>query len=380
MYSEGFDDYSTAGCRLELGADGAAGRDRALRRRRGRPGVRDPRPADRPDRAARRPGRARVPPTPRSGRPVRPRASRQTWMSGGAVQLACRAVREALLARAAGARGRTGRRVPTRALRPARRRGGRPRHRRRRPGRGPARRRPDRGGPRAPPRRRPTRSTTTARATRTCRSPSPRTAPSSTSTPTSASSAWSQIATGQDVGKALNPRAVTGPDRGRHRPGRRPRGDGGDRRRRTAGSGTRRSPTTSSRPRWTCRRWSRRSIEQPEPGRPVRREGRRRAADDLLDAGRRGGDPRRDRAAAHARPGPPAGHRPAPRAPSDATSRVSRLVAAGGAVPGRRRHRGRPHRRRRRRPGRATATRSAASTATSSPPGWSTPTTTSTSG
>ena len=54
MYSEGFDDYSTARCRL---ADGVV--TTQVRHVRGRPGLRHDRPPDRPRRARRRRGRAR---------------------------------------------------------------------------------------------------------------------------------------------------------------------------------------------------------------------------------------------------------------------------------------------------------------------------------
>ena len=50
-------------------------------------------------------------------------------------------------------------------------------------------------------------------------------------------------------------------------------------------------------------------IEEPEPGAPVRREGHRRAADRLLDRSGRRRRPRRNGARAGARADPPAGHR-----------------------------------------------------------------------
>jgi CO/xanthine dehydrogenase Mo-binding subunit len=100
MYSEGFDDFSTAGVRLELGADG--------------------RPVATVHCAAAEVGQGFVtlaqqiartelhieqvllqPADTTIGSAGSTSASRQTWMSGGAVQLACRAVRDVLLARAA---------------------------------------------------------------------------------------------------------------------------------------------------------------------------------------------------------------------------------------------------------------------------------------
>ena len=53
-----------------------------------------------------------------------------------------------------------------------------------------------------------------------------------------------EIATVQDVGKAMNPQARRGPDRGRHRPGSRPGPDGGARDRGRPGAQRLRSPTT----------------------------------------------------------------------------------------------------------------------------------------
>ena len=73
----------------------------------------------------------------------------------------------------------------------------------------------------------------------TCRSRSPPTAPSSTSTPSSASCKVVQVATAQDVGRALNPLSVLGQIEGGIAQGVGPGGDGGDRRRRRPRSGTR---------------------------------------------------------------------------------------------------------------------------------------------
>ena len=116
-------------------------------------------------------------------------ASRQTWMSGGAVEKACRQVRAEVVARVA-VRHRCGRGRPAPRRRPGGGRGRAPRGRRRP---GPAHRGRAGGGDRcatstAPP----PPSTPMARATPTCPSRARPTAPSSTSTPTWASSAWSR--------------------------------------------------------------------------------------------------------------------------------------------------------------------------------------------
>jgi xanthine dehydrogenase D subunit len=100
MYSEGFDDYSTAGVRLELDAAGvpvatvhcAAAEvgqgfvTLAQQITRSELGV---------DQVLLRPADTAI------GSAGSTSASRQSWMSGGAVQLACHAVRDALLQRAA---------------------------------------------------------------------------------------------------------------------------------------------------------------------------------------------------------------------------------------------------------------------------------------
>ena len=67
-----------------------------------------------------------------------------------------------------------------------------------------------------------------------------------------------QVATAQDVGRALNPLARARPDRGRHRPGPRPGGDGGDRPDRRRSCATPASPTTCCRRCSTCPTSSRR--------------------------------------------------------------------------------------------------------------------------
>ena len=100
MYSEGFDDYSTARCRL---ADGVATLKFATSEVgqgfvtiAGQIARDDPR---------RRRGRARPRSTPQVGSAGSTSASRQTWMSGGAVDAACRAVRERLFEHVGAAHG-----------------------------------------------------------------------------------------------------------------------------------------------------------------------------------------------------------------------------------------------------------------------------------
>ena len=126
-------------------------------------------------------------------------------MSGGAVQMACSAVREVILERAALELHlapadmvlEEGELVTKdgEPQRVARRRTAKP-GRSRRTGSSII--------------RRPNRWTRTARATRTGRSPSPRTGRSSTSTSELGLVKVVQVATAQDIGKALNPLAVTG--------------------------------------------------------------------------------------------------------------------------------------------------------------------------
>ena len=90
-FSEGFDDYSTA--RVRLGdRRRRAGRHRAHRGRGGRAGPGHRRAADLPHRARRRARRGGARRTPRSGPPGRRSASRQTYVTGGAVKAACESV------------------------------------------------------------------------------------------------------------------------------------------------------------------------------------------------------------------------------------------------------------------------------------------------
>ena len=99
-FSEGFDDYSTARVRLSVVA-GTSRRDGAHRRGRGGPGPRHDRAADLPHRARRRPGGGRAQGHPGRLAPVRRSASRQTYVTGGAVRAACESVRRLVLVRAA---------------------------------------------------------------------------------------------------------------------------------------------------------------------------------------------------------------------------------------------------------------------------------------
>jgi xanthine dehydrogenase D subunit len=106
MYSEGFDDYSTARARLELGPDGvpfATVQCAAAEVGQGFVTL-----AQQIARTELHVDRVELGPADTSiGSAGSTSASRQTWMSGGAVQLACRAVREQLLARAAEREGET---------------------------------------------------------------------------------------------------------------------------------------------------------------------------------------------------------------------------------------------------------------------------------
>lgn len=100
MYSEGFDDYSTAAVRLELAPDGtpfATVHCAAAEVGQGFVTLAQQiaRTELHVDRVVLRPADTSI------GSAGSTSASRQTWMSGGAVQIACRAVREVLLERAA---------------------------------------------------------------------------------------------------------------------------------------------------------------------------------------------------------------------------------------------------------------------------------------
>jgi xanthine dehydrogenase D subunit len=104
MYSEGFDDYSTAGVRLELAPDGvpfATVHCAAAEVGQGFVTLAQQiaRTELHVDRVVLRPADTSI------GSAGSTSASRQTWMSGGAVQLACRAVREVLLQRASDREG-----------------------------------------------------------------------------------------------------------------------------------------------------------------------------------------------------------------------------------------------------------------------------------
>ena len=99
-----------------------------------------------------------------------------------------------------------------------------------------------------------------------------------------------QIATGQDVGRVLHPDAGHGPDRGRHRPGRGTGGDGGDRGGRRPGPEPELHrlphPDGGGRPRGAGH-----LHRAARARRPVRGQGGGRAADDLVDRGGGGGHP-----------------------------------------------------------------------------------------
>jgi xanthine dehydrogenase D subunit len=104
MYSEGFDDHSTAAVRLELGPDGvpfATVHCAAAEVGQGFVTL-----AQQIARTELHLERVELAPADTSiGSAGSTSASRQTWMSGGAVQLACRAVRDVLLQRASGREG-----------------------------------------------------------------------------------------------------------------------------------------------------------------------------------------------------------------------------------------------------------------------------------
>ena len=102
-FSEGFDDYSTARVRLSMDERRAARRG-PHRGRRGGAGPGHRAGADRAHRARASSASRCSPADTAVGSAGSTSASRQTWMTGGAVQAACEAVRERLRARAAGAR------------------------------------------------------------------------------------------------------------------------------------------------------------------------------------------------------------------------------------------------------------------------------------
>ena len=212
-------------------------------------------------------------------------------MSGGAVDAACRKVRERLFEHVGAAVGRRSaaagdRRRPTSSTRSTRRAGCR--------------------SPRRPPGSCSTRrsSTTTARprtSTRTARA---------TATPRSRFVAHRavvdvdpelglvkvvQIATAQDVGVALNPLSVLGQIEGGIAQGLGLAVMEEIVHAATARSATPASPTTCCRRCSTCPRWSASLIEEPDPQAPLGRQGRRRAAVHLVDPGDRRRHPRRDR-------------------------------------------------------------------------------------
>ena len=180
-FSEGFDDYSTARVRLEMTGGEAVATVHTAAAEVGQGLITVEQQICRTEL-----GVERVVVHPKDtavGSGGSTSASRQTYVTGGAVKAACEAVRAAVLERAALALGRAGRR-PAAGRREDRRRlrrGARPdwpRCSATTPSR-----RPSSGGT-----GRPTPSTRRpGRATRTCSSPSPRTGRSSTST---SSSAW----------------------------------------------------------------------------------------------------------------------------------------------------------------------------------------------
>ena len=226
-------------------------------------------------------------------------ASRQTYMTGGAVQAACEAVR----GEAAGPAG-----AGTRPAAAGRRQGGRRRRRGAgRPGRA-ARRRGGRGDRRvAAPADRSRSTRSPGRATRTCSTRSPRTGPSSTST---SSSAWSRSSSSpprRTSARRSTRRRVVGQIHGGTAQGL------GlavmeeiqvvDGKVRNPSFTDYLIPTILDMPPMRVD-----VLELADPHAPVRPARGRRAADDLVDAGDRGGDPGRDRAAADPRAGPPGAH------------------------------------------------------------------------
>ena len=221
--------------------------------------------------------------TPRSARPGRRSASRQTYVTGGAVKAACEAVRERLERAGRRARRSTTDAPPrcSLAARRSRRRSSgatAPTHRARRgrPGRRARAVRllgPPRGG------RRRHRAGARARGRAGHR---------------------------PGGGQGHEPPGARGPDRGRHRPGPGPGAAGGDPDRATARSSTPPSPTTCCRRSSTCRPMRIEVLEHADPRGAVRPEGRRRAAQHLHAARHRRGAARRHRPRAAAHPGAPA--------------------------------------------------------------------------
>ena len=139
----------------------------------------------------------------------------------------------------------------------------------------------------------------TARASPTPPTASPRRWPRWRSTRRSAPSKVLDIVAAHDVGRAINPTLIGGPDPRRHRAGARPGADGGIHPR------PHREPARLSDP--DRRRHAARSrsilIEDPEPDRPLRRQGRRRAGADRHRAGHPRRHPPRHRRAHHQRAG-----------------------------------------------------------------------------
>ncbi len=263
-----------------------------------------------PDRAGRRAWWSSRRPTPRSARPAPPRASRQTYMTGGAVQAACAAVRATVLDRPAAPTRVAGGRRGGRLRRLGGRVAGRPLLGRR--GRGD--RRVTTTPPHAAATRRPGRATPTW------------------------SFAFAAHRAVVDVDAELGPRAG---GRDRHRAGRRQghQPAGGESARSRAASrrasawrvmeeiqvvdGLIRNPSFTDYLIPTVLDMPPVAVdvlEQRRPGRALRPARRRRATDHLLDPGGGGGPPRGDRPGPDPRPGAPGPHR-ARMKPDDCRSR-----------------------------------------------------------
>ena len=117
-FSEGFDDYSTARVRLRGRRRRAASSTVHTAAAEVGQGLVTVQAADRPHRARRRRGSSSRPPTPRSARPARRSASRQTYVTGGAVQARLRGgARPGARAAPAGASSAADGRRPRRRLR-----------------------------------------------------------------------------------------------------------------------------------------------------------------------------------------------------------------------------------------------------------------------